>query len=146
MNALFVGLALVAGAPALKGPAKGDSPPIEGLWDLTEWYIDGQSVGIPPGTSTEFLPKGMRMLKQGAGQDADERGYKLIPDAKMPSIDYLRPSPGAMPDIFFGIYKIEGDTLTIALADSGNDRPKMLDKAADGVWTYMKFQRAKKKE
>ncbi|MSR54004.1 MAG: TIGR03067 domain-containing protein [Gemmataceae bacterium] len=144
MNALFLGLALVAGAPALKGPAKGDSPPIEGLWELTEWYIDGQSVGFPPGTSTEFLPKGIRMLKQGADQPADERGYKLVPDSKPAAIDYMRPSGGGMSDVFFGLYKVEGDTLTIALADSGNGRPKMLDKGSDGVWTHMKFKRTKK--
>ena len=72
MNALFVGLALVAGAPALKGPVKADPPPIEGLWELTEWYIAGQPAQFTDGFTTEFLPKGIRMLKQGPGQAADE--------------------------------------------------------------------------
>jgi len=146
MNALFLGLALIAGAPALKGPAKGDHPPIEGLWDLTEWYLDGLSVGIPPGTSSEFLPKGVRKLKQGADQEADERGYKLIPASKPAAIDYIRPSDGGPPDIFLGIYKVDGDTLIISLGNQGNDRPKSFEKENDGVWTYMKFKRAKKKE
>lgn len=146
MNALFVGLALVAGAPALKGPAKGDSPPIEGLWELTEWYIAGQPAQFTDGFTTEFLPDGKRMLKQGPGQQADERGYKLIPNTKPPAIDYIRPSPGAMPDIFLGIYKVDGDTLTIALGDQGNDRPKSFEKENEAVWTLMKFKRVKKKD
>ena len=146
MNALFVGLALVAGAPALKGPAKGDSPPIEGLWELTEWYIAGQPAQFTEGFTTEFLPKGIRMLKQGPGQAADERGYKLISNTKPAAIDYMRPSGEGPPDIFLGIYKVEGDTLTVALGDQGNDRPKIIEKENEAVWTFMKFKRAKKKE
>ena len=143
MNTFLFGLALVAGAPALKAPAKSESP-ILGLWSLTEWYINGQQVGVADGSTTEFLPEGKRLLTQGRGQAADERGYKLHAKTSPAAIDYIRPSDGAQPDIFLGIYKVDGDTLTITLGNMGNERPKNFEPDKDGNWTVMKFKRVKK--
>jgi RNA polymerase sigma-70 factor (ECF subfamily) len=142
MNALLLGLAVIVSAPALK--SKGDPAPILGLWALTEWYIDGQPVNFNPGSATEFLPEGKRLLTQGRGQAADERGYKLHPKTSPAAIDYIRPSDGAQPDIFLGIYKVDGDTLTIALANMGNERSKSFEPDKEGTWTLMKFKRVKK--
>jgi len=142
VNALFLGVAVIVAAPALKGPAKVDVPEILGLWELREWYIDGNSVNFAPGSSTEFLADGKRMLIEGRGQQADERGYKLHPKTSPHAIDYIRPNQGAEPDIFLGVCKVEGDTLTISLAQMGNERAKSFE--ANATWTLMKFKRVKK--
>ena len=142
MNALFLAVAVIVAAPALKGPAKGDVPEVLGLWELSEWYIDGNAVNFAPGSSTEFLADGKRMLIEGRGQQADERGYKLHPKTSPHAIDYIRPNDGAAPSIFHGICKVEGDALIIALANRGNERPKSFE--PDSTWTLMKFRRVKK--
>jgi uncharacterized protein (TIGR03067 family) len=139
MNALLIGLTFVAGAPALKGPAKGDPPPIEGLWKLTEYLQNGGPIGFQEGASTEFLCDGKRLWRDAAGAPADERGYKLIEKSSPPALDLIRPNGvGQPPDVFLCIYKIEDDRLVITIGPQNGERPT---KHGEG-WMVMKYKRA----
>jgi uncharacterized protein (TIGR03067 family) len=141
MNALLLGLTLVAGAPALKGPAKGDPPPIEGLWLLTDYVQSGARIGFQEGASAEFLPEGKRLWRDGAGAPADGRGYKLIPKSSPPALDLIRPSGLQQPpDVFPCIYKIEDGRLIITIGQAGGERPTRHEEG----WMVMKYKRAKK--
>jgi uncharacterized protein (TIGR03067 family) len=138
---LLIGLTFVAGAPALKGPAKGDPPPIEGLWLLTDYISDGRPVGFQPGTSMELLPHGRRLWRDGPDAPADERGYKLVSKTNPPALDLIRPNGGqAPPDVYPCIYKLDGDKLIITIGQSGGDRPTIHEEGA----MVMKYKRAKK--
>jgi uncharacterized protein (TIGR03067 family) len=143
MNAIFAGLALTLAAPALKGPVKGDPPPIIGEWMLTEWLQMGQSIGFTPGASVEFQKDDKRIWRDGPGAEADHRGYKLIPKTTPHAIDLIRPSGGGPPDVFPGIFKVEGDTLVIAVANSGGERPKNFEDK-EVVYQMMTYKRIKK--
>ena len=140
MNAALLGLALVVAAPGLKTP-KDETPPIIGLWMLTEYTESGQPVGFDVGTSTEFLPEGKRIWRDGVGAAADERGYKLIAKTTPPALDLIRPNGNPQaPDVFPCLYKVDGDTLVVTIGEQSGDRPT---KHGEG-WRVMKYKRAKK--
>jgi uncharacterized protein (TIGR03067 family) len=140
----LLGLAVVVAAPALKGPAKGDLPPIEGDWQLIEWVNNGASVGISEGAGTEFRPDGRRLVRDGGGPP-DERFYKLHPKTTPAAIDLVRPSGNAPPDVFPCIFKIEEETLTICIGMPSGDRPTAFDAGPGSGRMIMKYKRLPKK-
>src|SRR5687767_7559615 len=95
----LLSLAVLVSAPALKGPPKGEPPPIEGDWQLVEWVQNGTSVNVAPGAGVEFRPDGRRLVRDGGGVP-DERFYKLHPKTTPAAIDLVRPSGNAPPDVF----------------------------------------------
>ena len=143
MNALFLGLSLMAAAPGLKGPAKGDPPAIEGTWKLVEWLQGGNPVDYWDGLTVEFTNDGKRLCRESP-DSVDERSYKLIPEGKHAAIDLIRPSGGPMPTIHPCIYKIEDDTLVISVGVPEGERPKSFEPKADGVRMVMTYKRVKK--
>jgi uncharacterized protein (TIGR03067 family) len=142
MNTIFLGLALVSSAPALKGPVKGEAPPIEGTWQLVEWVQGGTPVGFWDGMTVEFRPDGKRICKEGP-DSFDERSYKLIPKTNPPAIDLIRPSGGPEPTVYPCIYKIDGETLTISVGDPSGERPAVFE-SGKTVRMVMTYKRVKK--
>src|SRR5205823_3469571 len=132
MTTLFLGLALVTSAPALKGPAKGDTPPIEGTWQLTEWNQRGAPVEFWEGLTVEFTPDGKRICRESP-DSIDERSYKLIPKTSPAAIDLIRPSGGPEPFIHPSIFKIDGDTLVISVGTPSGERPTGFESASADV-------------
>lgn len=143
MTALFVGLALVPAAPALKAP-RDEPPPIVGEWRLVEWLQGGQPTAFTDGAGGEFRPDGKRMWWEQPGE-VQERGYKLIPKTSPPAVDLIRPSGGGEPDVFPCIYKVDGDTLVLAIGEPGGDRPKTIEEGKDPGKMLMTFKRVPKK-
>src|SRR5262245_2845959 len=143
MNAIFLGLSLVAAAPGLKGPAKGDPPPIEGTWKLVEWLQGGNPVGFWDGMTVEFTSDGKRLCRESEDQ-VDERSYKLFPKTTPAAIDLIRPSGGPDPTVYPCICKVDGDTLVISVGQPGGERPKTFEPKADDVRMVMPYKRVKK--
>lgn len=141
MNAMFAGLALVVAAPGLK-PPKDETPPIVGVWMLTEYTQNGAALSFDEGSSTEFTADGKRIYTEGRTVATDyQRGYRLIPKSNPPALDLTRwDGEEQTPDIFPCIYKIEGDTLIVTISDMKTERPT---KHGEG-WRVMKYKRAKK--
>jgi uncharacterized protein (TIGR03067 family) len=142
VNALLVGVALAVGAPNLKDPPKAD-PPLLGDWQLVEWVQRGRAMAFGQGSGVEFLPEGKRAWRDGPGQ-TDERQYKLYPGTKPAAIDLIRTDVGPQPQVYPCVFKVDGDTLVIAIGDIGGERPKTFDAAA--VNMLMTFKRVKKKD
>jgi uncharacterized protein (TIGR03067 family) len=144
MTTLILGLALMPSAPALKGPAKGDTPPIEGTWQLVEWNQKGTPVEFWEGQTVEFTPDGKRICQESPGA-VDERSYKLIPKTSPAAIDLIRPSGGAEPTVHPSIYKIDGDTLRISVGIPSGERPTSFESNSAEVRMVMTYKRVKKK-
>jgi uncharacterized protein (TIGR03067 family) len=142
-TALFAGLSISLAAPALKDPPKGDPPSIIGEWELTEWLDGGTVREFVAGAMVEFLPKGRRIWREGG--TAEERSYKLIEKTSPFAIDLIRPSGGPQEALFRAIYKIEGDTLVICVAQQGGERPTTFASSPDVNHMLMTYKRLKKK-
>lgn len=142
MNALLLGTALALGAPNLKDPPKTD-PPLLGEWALVEWIQRGQKMNFRDGSGCEFLPGGKRVWRDGP-EGTDERQYKLYPDTRPAAIDLIRTDVGPPPQVYPAVFKVETDTLVIAIGDIGGDRPRTFEAATATM--LMTFTRVKKKE
>jgi uncharacterized protein (TIGR03067 family) len=140
VNALLVGIALALGAPNLKDPPKTD-PPLLGDWKMIEWLQKGARMAFGDGAGVEFLPEGKRLWRDGPGEP-DVRQYKLYPKTSPAAIDLIRTDAGPQPTVHPCIFKIDGDTLIIAVGSPGGDRPTEFDAATATM--LMTFTRVKK--
>jgi uncharacterized protein (TIGR03067 family) len=141
MTTQILGCVLIVAAPALK-PPKNETPPIVGLWMLTEYTQNGAPLGFEEGTSTEFCADGKRLWTEGRQLAMDyERGYKLHAKTTPPALDLIRSTDNPKaPDVFPCIYKVDGDNLIVTISDIGSERPT---KHGEG-WRVMTYKRAKK--
>src|SRR3954451_11854113 len=109
---LLVGLALVVGAPAKKDPAPKEAPTLMGEWLAESATTGGKPDNPPPGTTITFLADGKLKMNEGGGNGAENGTYKSDAKKDPAEIDISPSSDGKGPTMA-GIYKIEGDTLTM---------------------------------
>jgi uncharacterized protein (TIGR03067 family) len=145
VNALLLGLAASLAAPALKDPPK-DEPPVVGNWKLVEWIQSGTKVGFTDGAGVEFLPGGKRLWRDGPDAEIEERSYLLGAKSSPPAIDLIKPGDGPAPIAHPCIFKIDGDTLVIAVGPQDGERPKTFEEGRERGRALMTFKRIKKKE
>ena len=73
------------------------------------------------------------------------RGNSFATDTRQspPTVDiYLRQNAQGSPN-WRGIYKVDGDTLTLCLVTGGSGRPKSFESSADQPTTLWMFKRVK---
>lgn len=142
MQASFaVSLALVLAAPGTKDAPKKEPPSIVGEWVGESGVRGGQPDNPPPGTSITFTKDGKLIMKEGGGDKSHEGTYKSDSKKDPPEID-LAPADGPK-ETLLGIYKIEGDTLTMCFS-MGGDRPKTFDSPAGSQIMLVTCKRVKK--
>ncbi|HEX3152580.1 MAG TPA: TIGR03067 domain-containing protein [Gemmataceae bacterium] len=139
---LLVGLALVVGAPAKKDPAPKDPPSLMGEWLAESGIMGGKPENPPPGTTITFLADGKLKMNEGGGNGQENGSYKFDAKKDPAEIDISPEAAGKGPTLA-GIYKIEGDTLTICFA-MGGDRPKKFESPAGSMLMLVTCKRAKK--
>jgi uncharacterized protein (TIGR03067 family) len=146
MNAVLLGLALTLGAPATKDAPKKDPPTIVGEWVGEKAITGGKEKPVPDGgISFNFTDDGKLVVKEGTRGDAASYktgSYKIDAKKNPAEIDIIPPPDKKEPTIQ-GIFKIEGDTLTICI---GHDtaRPTKFESAEGAKTMLMILKRAKK--
>lgn len=118
--AVWVGIAVLmataAAAPNLKPPPP-KAPPLVGDWESV--LNDGERKAGGRPVVVTFAPDGR--LKMDDGRSAPDRGWYKVDAAKdPPQIDWAYPDrPAGRPverKPWLGVYKLDGDTLTIYFA------------------------------
>ena len=142
---LLTALALTVGAPGLKETPKKDADPLLGEWVGEKAEAAGMPLPVPAGgVSMEFKAAGKLVMKEGS-KAPEEVGYTADPKKDPHEIDLTPPAAGGKVMTMVGIYKVEGETLTLCLAAVGG-RPTKFESAAGQATLLLTFKRAKKKE
>jgi len=115
MSPLFVALALVVVAPAPKDPPKKDSNPLVGEWIGEKIEAAGMAVDVSTfGRSMEFKADG-NLVTRNNWNAPEEAEYTINAKKDPPEIDITEATKIGKVERIFGIYKIEGDTLTLCV-------------------------------
>ena len=140
--AVLFGVVLSVAAPGDKEAPKKEAPTIVGEWDGEKAVRGGQERPVPEGgIKITFSADGKLVVKEG-NKDAHEGTYKV--DAKKNPAE-IEVTPPKEDGTRIGIYKIDGDTLTICLADKDStDRPTKFESPDGTNVMLMTLKRVKK--
>jgi uncharacterized protein (TIGR03067 family) len=153
VNASFLlVLAVAVVAPGPKGKVKDES--VVGEWVAERTTFAGNRVPLPKEpVRYVFSVDGTWATYRGEKKHPGEHQvYDTDPSKAPPAIDLSFDEvdgdrePPNRPQVLRGIYKVDGDTLTLCLATNGGDRPKALESTAEVPARLWVFKRAKKKE
>jgi uncharacterized protein (TIGR03067 family) len=144
---LLFGLALGVAAPGLKDPPKKD-PGIVGEWVFESAMMGGMAAPIEKAKlRVTFRADGIVTAKEGDQPTKEEHTYTIDTKKDPAEIDLVPRNQGnnnqAPGMSATGIFKIDGDTLTICFAVGGT-RPKAFASPAGEMTILMSFKRAKK--
>jgi len=145
MNAvLSLGLALTLGAPALKDPPKKPHN-IVGEWVVESTMSAGKArplTGDP--LKYVFTTDGKWTVYRGERKiGGDQRGYFTDTKRDPPTIDLTTDTSDQETRKTLGIFKVEGDKLTLCIGRINGDRPKAFEATAEAPATLYVFKRVK---
>jgi uncharacterized protein (TIGR03067 family) len=113
-----------------------DKNPLEGKWVIESLTRDGKDESAKYKGATRVNTGGKYSMVPPAGSTAKPAEGTFTVDAgKMPPTVDMKPGSGQYEGkTLAGIYKLDGDTLTIAFAEPGKDRPTAFEsKPGSGV-------------
>lgn len=134
-------VAITTGAVAAPGPKgdKSDLKKLEGDWKVESWVQLGQTI---PLNATWSFKGDKYTLDQGS--NLEEGTIKLDPGKKPAAIDLAITGGSCKGKNQPGIYKIDGDTLTMCFAwPDVTDRPTDFTSTADNRWILVTLIRVK---
>lgn len=147
MQASFaVGLALVLAAPGTKDAPKKDPPSLVGEWVGEQAVAGGMTLPVPDGGIVfTFAADGTLSVREGNRSKPDAGSYKADPKKDPSEID-LMPPPDKKEPMLQGIYKLDGDTLTLCFSRTGQgaERPKKFESPEGSELIVMTLKRVKK--
>jgi uncharacterized protein (TIGR03067 family) len=149
MNATPLGLALVVAAPNLKEPPK-KAPEIVGQWVLEKMNLGGKEAGRAAIEMVyEFTADGQWLIRrEGVAMKSAPREVKYDAKASPPTIDVIysqaAAGKGGPSRNMLGIYKVDGDSLTICFSGPDGERPTTFDSPDGSRVMMMTLKRAKK--
>jgi uncharacterized protein (TIGR03067 family) len=126
-------LAVAAVILSAAGVLAADKSPIDGKWTIETVTRDGKVDDSYTGAS-RVHEGGKYTMKGAEGKTLPTTDGTFTVDAEKKTID-MKPAGGRYKDkTLVGTYKLDGDTLTIAFAEPGKDRPKeFVSKEGNGV-------------
>lgn len=150
-----IGLAVAVLALAAGCGKKAETTPtgpattgVEGGWTLIGREIAGKKeteadLAQRPMEERKIRATGDQMIGTSGGKQ-DPMSYKLNPSATPPEIDLTKTAPDGKSSLtMYGIYKLEGNILTICAIPSTNpaDRPKEFKTAPDSPTIIMTLKK-----
>jgi uncharacterized protein (TIGR03067 family) len=145
MGTVLLGLALVAGAPALK--EKDKAPSLVGVWEVESITTNGKQNAATTGLRYTFTEDGKWLIHRNGKETSPgiSRGVTVDPKPNPPTVDLVSNTKVANGSRLLGIYKVEGDTLTICgTRVIGVERPKKFDAPAGSSITMYVLKRVTK--
>ena len=144
---LLLSIALAVAAPGVKDPPKKkDLPTVHGEWTVESIMIGGmvlprqQAGGLD---TFQFSPDGTMTVRTSAGGvPKNETGRYKLDETKNPAEIDLVPDAAANEPTMLGIFKFEGDTLTLCV---GEKRPAKFETVAGELSIIVTLKRAPKK-
>ena len=136
MTETFLVVALALGAPALKDKPP-PAPSLEGEWKVESRLDHGIS-------STDqnrwiFSDGGVAVIRDPSGESVRSHlEYTLSDRGKVKEIDFLEGQGDGRSNARQGIYKIEGDTLTLSFTCDKSPRPTSFDPSTEGYVLVLK--------
>jgi len=138
----MLGVVLVVGAPALRPPAKAPpAPSLVGEWEFVAEVEDGEPEPGSPGQTLVFAADGMFLAHQD-GRCEGAGTYETDPGADLPAVDLVEHGAGGT---MSGIWKVQGDTLTMCVArDAKGGRSSAFIAPPGSDWVLVTLKRVKK--
>src|SRR4051812_16883520 len=118
-------LALSLAAPNLKDKPKAE-PSVVGEWEVESITVNGRQSTTTPGLNYVFTKDGKwQIFRDGQETSATlARGFTMDAKASPPTVDLITNTAAANGSRLEGIFKVEGDTLTICRTrQKGAERP-----------------------
>jgi uncharacterized protein (TIGR03067 family) len=144
MNAMLLGVALAVGAPAAKDDPTKNPPSLVGEWVAEKGVRGGDDRAVPAeSVRFEFAADGKVRITEGS-KSPEGTEYTADPKKVPAEVSILLP-PGKKEPPILGIYKVEGDTLTICLRNGG-DRPTTFESPKGSDVMLLTLKRVKRKE
>jgi len=141
---LLIGLAVGFGAPGAKDPPKKEES-IVGEWVGESMVRGGKVRPVPEGGITfNFTADGKLLISEGANGERQVGTYKA--DSKKSPAEFDLTPPAEKSDKpVLGIYKLDGDTLTLCVSDDdGAARPTRFESPDGTRVMLLTLKRAKK--
>lgn len=142
MTPLLLGLALTLSAPGPKDSPKKD-PPHVGSWSLETVTLGGQALPLPDSEkkTITFTADG-KVIRETAGKTED--GGTITVDLKKTphEIDVVEAAQKGQTGK--GIFKVEGDTITICMTIGDGERPTKFESPAGSQNILFTMKRVKK--
>jgi uncharacterized protein (TIGR03067 family) len=145
MKSFVLILVLVLLAPVGKGgDADKPSKALEGTWKASSLESDGQKVAGDDVPDLGLVIKGDGYKELQNGNETEEGKIKLDPSKSPKALDFDIQTGNDQGKKQLGIYKVDGDTLTLCLARPGGDeRPKEFAAPQGSSFTVIVFKRKK---
>jgi uncharacterized protein (TIGR03067 family) len=138
---LFVGTHSALAAPGLKEKEDtSDLKKLQGDWEIESWIQLGQNTTV----TGKWSFKDDKYVLEGSG-NVEEGTIKLAAGKKPATMDLTITGGNCKGNDQPGIYKIEGDTVTLCFAWPGaTDRPTEFGSTREGRTILITLKRAKK--
>jgi uncharacterized protein (TIGR03067 family) len=113
----------------------------QGTWAVTSFVRDGKASPKELTDSIVRVVEGDHVVWKRDGKRFAGTAVVLDPSKAPRTIDVLPDGGPARGERVLGIYKLDGDTLTICMADAGQPRPLAFEAPNGSKQTLMTFRR-----
>jgi uncharacterized protein (TIGR03067 family) len=133
-----------AGDDTKSSPREREVERHQGTWQCTSSEAGGIKAPFEMVISIQRVVKGDHVEWKRDGKNFAGTTVEFDPTTKPKTIDVIPDGGNAKGKRVLGIYKLEGDDLTICMAGVDQDRPKEFDASKGSKRTLMTFKREKR--